>query len=374
MRRYVTVIGLLCWTVASLFLNGHAAALSDDLQLEATRSIKTVCIVVEQSYPKVTGKVDLHFQLIANKLLTSAGLKVADVNCDATLRIRAVGEVSGAYYVNPNPKGRDCREPCFRVTGGSLGGTISLERAGTSLAQDRFDSAQDFPRKIWESAYIDDKQVLWNLLKRDGPGAFIPRLSELLARTFGVERLIAVLKNKDWRYEYVHHTTTAFGSIGRPAVRPLIAVLKDRGLDDWVRESAAESLGTIGDPLAVEHLIEVMKEISGAGSAAISSLAKMRDVRAVEPLISLLKHKNCIKRQEAATALGSIKDPRAIEPLISLLREFSFWELFSTCFVSKKFPHQAASESLEQITGQDFGGNADQYQEWWARNKASYKR
>jgi HEAT repeat protein len=50
---------------------------------------------------------------------------------------------------------------------------------------------------------------------------------------------------------------------------------------------------------------------------AAKALAKIKDVKAVEPLIAALKDEKCSHRWIIAYALGEIKDSRAVEPLIA---------------------------------------------------------
>ena len=52
---------------------------------------------------------------------------------------------------------------------------------------------------------------------------------------------------------------------------------------------------------------------------AVMASGRLRDPRAVEPLIDALKHPNCEIRYIAAVALGEIGDARAIEPLVEAL-------------------------------------------------------
>jgi HEAT repeat protein len=55
---------------------------------------------------------------------------------------------------------------------------------------------------------------------------------------------------------------------------------------------------------------------------AASTLGKLRDSRAVEPLIAVLKKdRNAAVRARAAWALGWIENPRAVEPLIAALND-----------------------------------------------------
>ncbi len=54
---------------------------------------------------------------------------------------------------------------------------------------------------------------------------------------------------------------------------------------------------------------------------AAMALGRLRDPRAVEPLIQALKHPNCEVRYVAAVALGEIGDARAIDPLVEALAD-----------------------------------------------------
>lgn len=72
---------------------------------------------------------------------------------------------------------------------------------------------------------------------------------------------------------------------------------------------------------------QLLKELTGGNSEkvrynAARVLGEMGDMRAVEPLIEVLKHdKNGSVRLYAARALGELGDPLATEPLIESLRE-----------------------------------------------------
>ena len=98
------------------------------------------------------------------------------------------------------------------------------------------------------------------------------------------------------------------GKIGdERAVEPLIGVLSD---DDWrVRWSAAEALGKIGDERAVEPLIEVLSYDDGdenVHEAAAEALGEIGDERTVEPLIGMLSDDNSRVRRNAAGALDKL--------------------------------------------------------------------
>jgi len=88
---------------------------------------------------------------------------------------------------------------------------------------------------------------------------------------------------------------------------------------------AAEALGDIKDKRAVEPLIEVLRdEYFVIRKYACWALGEIGGVGAVDPLIEVLRgdSDNGV-RKYAAEALGKIKDKRAVEPLTEALREDS---------------------------------------------------
>jgi HEAT repeat protein len=105
--------------------------------------------------------------------------------------------------------------------------------------------------------------------------------------------------------------------IGEAAVEPLIKSLKDK--NEGVRRWAAETLGDIGDPRAVDPLVAAMNDEYHPLGKAAWALATLRDPRAVEALIKALGHKDLGVVWSAADALARIRDTRAIEPLIAML-------------------------------------------------------
>lgn len=83
-----------------------------------------------------------------------------------------------------------------------------------------------------------------------------------------------------------------------------------------VRKNAAQALGRIGDPRAVEALEEALKDEDGdIRGHATSALGSIGDPRAVEALKEALKDEDEYVRRGAAWALGNIGGTRAIEAL-----------------------------------------------------------
>jgi len=155
--------------------------------------------------------------------------------------------------------------------------------------------------------------------------------------------LIAALKDTDSLIR--RHAVEALGKIrDLRAIKPLIAVLnEDR--QPHVRMSAAEALGWIKEPGAVEPLVSALKdEHWNVRSRAAKALGRIKDPRAVEALVSALKDEDATVRGYAADALGEIKDARGVEPLVAALKD-------KNSDVRKR-----AARALTKITGKEFGG------------------
>ncbi|MCH7614817.1 MAG: HEAT repeat domain-containing protein [Nitrospinae bacterium] len=129
-------------------------------------------------------------------------------------------------------------------------------------------------------------------------------------------------------------------------VDALIVALKDE--DRAVREDATIALGIIGDPKAVDGLIEAMKE-GAVKRHAISALGMIGDARALQPVMDALKGKGFIQqgtptpgciisedqliKEAAATALGHFRDQKVIPDLIFLLKDIVLREYAASSLV-----------------------------------------
>jgi len=98
------------------------------------------------------------------------------------------------------------------------------------------------------------------------------------------------------------------------AVQPLINALKDK--DSYVRGQVVEALGEIKDARAVDSLITTLKDEDYlyVRQETVKALGKMKDGRAVQTLINALNDEYPDVREEAVKALIEIGIP-AIEPL-----------------------------------------------------------
>jgi HEAT repeat protein len=156
-----------------------------------------------------------------------------------------------------------------------------------------------------------------------------------------------------------------FGLIGRPNIGELKSKGDTEELikalqfpdDPNVRFEAASALGNIGDPEFVEPLIQALDDNKRIKEVAIRSLGRIGDSQAVEPLEEALQDEDWEIRSMAAKSLGQIEDPRATPALIHALEN------------ETKTVSWYISQALTNITGQSFGQNSDEWQEWYKKNK-----
>ncbi|MDZ4769147.1 MAG: HEAT repeat domain-containing protein [Chloroflexota bacterium] len=103
-------------------------------------------------------------------------------------------------------------------------------------------------------------------------------------------------------------------------VRQVLSELRD--VNKERRRTAVMKLGMLGGEEAVRTLIRVVgnrhEDLIVRGRAALM-LGKLGDPRAVEPLIDALDAPGYQTPIHAAEALGKLGDPRAIEPLIHII-------------------------------------------------------
>lgn len=104
---------------------------------------------------------------------------------------------------------------------------------------------------------------------------------------------------------------------GQSKVKEILTELRDVSKDK--RRTAVMKLGMLGGDDAVRALIRTVEnsqeDLIVRGRAALM-LGKLKDLRAVSPLIRALDAPGFQTPLNAAQALGKIGDPRAIEALI----------------------------------------------------------
>ena len=129
-----------------------------------------------------------------------------------------------------------------------------------------------------------------------------------------VEAVVAALEDQDGEVQWA--AIESLGQLGDyRATEPLIAMLNDRGL----HAAAVAALGAIGDPRAVEPLIADLDYLFQGWSVA-SALEAIGEP-SVTSLIAVLRSHSVSARQEASVTLGRIGDPRAVEPLLDAVQD-----------------------------------------------------
>jgi HEAT repeat protein len=133
-----------------------------------------------------------------------------------------------------------------------------------------------------------------------------------------VAEQIAALRDEDWAIR--EEAAVLLGRLkDSRAVLPLVSILKDR--DRSVREAAMAALASIGEP-SVEAvggcLADPDLSVQEAASAVLASIA---DDRVLEPLLRALRSSDWIVRMHATKALGRLKHPDSVPALIPLLQD-----------------------------------------------------
>ncbi|HOQ32042.1 MAG TPA: HEAT repeat domain-containing protein [Candidatus Hydrogenedens sp.] len=162
-------------------------------------------------------------------------------------------------------------------------------------------------------------------------------------------------------------------ALNEGGIESLISKLKDK--DTNIVEAAVEALGKMKDPRAIEPLIEILnKEEEGDILVkTIDALIEIEDPKVISPLISTLNHKDIGTRWFACQiieklARKGIIDYQAVEPLILILKKDSKY------VIKEGFPYNAAEEALKVITGQDFGEDIQKWELWWEVHKDNINR
>lgn len=163
------------------------------------------------------------------------------------------------------------------------------------------------------------------------------------ASSNAVGPLIAALKDLEVRRQ----AADALVRIGKESVEALVQALEVDDGDPSVRRTAAETLGRIRDARAVEPLVQTLQEVNvDLRYTATEALGRIRDPRAVQPLVSVLTEPDRILRCHAVQALGRIGDPRAIVALAELVGE-SDVELLKT--VAEALGRIRSAEAVEPL-------------------------
>jgi HEAT repeat protein len=161
----------------------------------------------------------------------------------------------------------------------------------------------------------------------------------------------------------------ALGDIGdSAAVEPLIAFLSESPSEKFSAPNpvAVEALAKIGAP-AVEPLITaletakrsnnpLMDESIGLRAGAADTLGEIGDPQAIDVLLKSLWDKIPVVRNSTAWALGKIGEP-AVPRLIEILE------------LHGQHAPIAAAAALKNISGKDFRDDVAAWKRWWEQQQ-----
>ena len=260
--------------------------------LQGLKSIKRIRFIseeyVEPGHPKATFNLESNLQSIFKAFTGTGGWFQHDAaQYDATLTIKINGHFIGEKYVK---SGRSSSgsfhtygKPFILYVGSRIDGTISLDSNLSAVYNWSFDNKFNFgpPKKP-----IEPSRFRWSVELEP----VYSRIYGMLGDICGGEALALALNNKaTWGvYFWAAKKSFKYLADGETAVAPLISIIQDKTLRSAIRSGAMEALGDIDGDTAFEFLISAVKEERSLDAA--KALGNRGDVRAVEPLIDLLKH------------------------------------------------------------------------------------
>jgi HEAT repeat protein len=136
--------------------------------------------------------------------------------------------------------------------------------------------------------------------------------------------LKTLLEALDKDYNTREEACKTLREAGDPVIQRLLAVLKGEKDDENIDlADAITGLGWLGDLRALEPLLTLIRNSDNIllGEKAAWALLSIRSQEAVQPLVRALNDENATVRAAAAWALAGIKSSESVEPLISALSD-----------------------------------------------------
>lgn len=342
------------------------------------KSMASVCIQVEQSYPGVVG----HTEPIAEELkgiLDRIGVQATigeGTGCEAVLTL--------TLTFTPVPEDVIGAGQCYLAAESS--GEASISASGHDTVSLPLEHARP----------TDGGFGMTFISECPGPDqapfdtAWTGEVAYMLREWWGSPALVSALKSENSSLRWA--ASNQFRSLGigaSDAVPVLIEMLRDA--DPGTRASAARALGALGPAAtaAVSALIEAVNDTdTSVQHEVIVALGIMADSRAVPALTAALHHSDDYTRFVAAEALEQMGPDAApaVPDLIEVLDdEFDQvgWSAVdalgaigpaareATPFLIDLLededwsPHFVVADALESITGQDFGEDPADWRLWW---------
>ncbi len=162
-----------------------------------------------------------------------------------------------------------------------------------------------------------------------------------------LEPLIVALSDENT--ELRQCAAMALGELGSSrAVPALTRALRDR--DRAVQWFAATSLAKLGEPATKALLTELQSGDEDAAVGAAIALGRMREPRAVGPLLELLSSPDLYVREQAVEALVAIGKP-SVEPLVKVLGSDNAVAKKSAVVALGRLSDAEAAASLVKLLG-----------------------
>lgn len=228
--------------------------------------VKTVCLVVEQTYPQIKGEFSEPIYQATQEILTNMGLGVVapGTSCDATLTIKLEGVALGANYVTDHFS--FWKVPTYCYTGAEVEGQIRLTSETAVLTFDiegislpgqytSLDYCPEDPESApfvlaWSGAVFDGVTQLWG--DRALAAALEGRMealafSELFRRLEDSEPIAAreivpalvYLLSLDDSHGSCTQAIHALAQIGPEAIDAVPALIHSLRKDEWYSSEAA---------------------------------------------------------------------------------------------------------------------------------------
>jgi|GEM_PF-2366057 len=147
-------------------------------------------------------------------------------------------------------------------------------------------------------------------------------------------------------HEAANKVLKNFGAFAMP---PMIEALAD--LDSDVGRNLIDAFEFIGAP-AVDALIATLSNPQTQGGA-MQALGRIKNPRAIQPLIALLKDPEAYVRRDAASALGDIGDARAIDAIRPLLKDSDLTVRVSAAYALGEMKDAGSVDEIALLLSED---------------------
>ena len=174
--------------------------------------------------------------------------------------------------------------------------------------------------------------------------------AELLKRgPEAVRGLIAVLGSENPRLRA--EATHMLGRIrDRTAGVPIVALLKDP--DPAVGAAAIEAIGHVADGAALAALVHLLEDEATREKAA-EVLGRLKDPGALEPLTGMLKSADPTARRMAAESLEALADPRSVDAWVEAMADPDLLEIASRSLKRIAELRERITEVLDRLRDMD---------------------